>query len=152
MQVSLLAQIPGVVLSWPLHPSPAAIAGAGFLAALGVWLNVAAVRQFNRQGAGVIPFSGVRALARGGPYRFSRNPMYLGLVALSAALAVGTGVWWNVLAAVCFWMWLHFAYVLPEEKFLRERFGAAFDEYARRIPRWLGFPRRAESETNGAHG
>ena len=34
-------------------------------------------------------------------------------------------------------VWLHYAYVLPEEAFLRDRFGAEFEQYARRVPRWV---------------
>ena len=48
-----------------------------------------------------------------------------------------TGVLPNVWSSVAFAFWLHCAFVLPEEAYLRREQGAAFVEYARRVPRWV---------------
>jgi protein-S-isoprenylcysteine O-methyltransferase Ste14 len=58
-------------------------------------------------------------------------------VTLSVGLTLLTGVLANLWVSVAFTIWLQHAYVLPEERFLRDRFGAAYDEYAKRVPRWL---------------
>lgn len=137
LRLSLLAQIPGIVVSWPLHPPIEAMIVAGVLVLLALLLNLAAAQQFSRRGIGIVPFSESPELALKGPFRLTRNPMYVGLVAFSAALSVGTGVWFNLVAPALLAFWLHVFYVLPEERFLRERFGEAFDVYARRVPRWL---------------
>jgi hypothetical protein len=65
--------------------------------------------------------------------------MYLGMVSISAAAALATGVYLNLVAATVLAVWLHFRFVLPEEEFLRERLGAEYLLYASRNPRWLGF-------------
>lgn len=80
-------------------------------------------------------------LVHGGPYRFSRNPMYLGVVlavfgqaALFASLRVamyGAGVW----------LIFHIVVVLIEEPHLRATQGAPYESYCRSVPRWLGWPR-----------
>jgi protein-S-isoprenylcysteine O-methyltransferase Ste14 len=62
--------------------------------------------------------------------------MYLGLVAIVLGLSVATGVLANIWSAVALAIWLHYAYVLPEERFLRDQFGAAYDEYCKRVPQW----------------
>jgi protein-S-isoprenylcysteine O-methyltransferase Ste14 len=139
--VALLAQVPGIILTWPPTPPAWAIATAAAMVLAALGLGGSAVRQFMRNAVGLRPFSPTPTLARGGPYRFTRNPMYLGMVLLASALAVGLGVWWNLAAAAVLAVWLHFNFVLPEEAFLRAQFGDAFERYTREIPRWLGLPR-----------
>lgn len=81
-------------------------------------------------------------LVRGGPYRVSRNPMYLAmalavfgqaLLYRSAAMLV-----YGVAVVVVF----HLTVVLLEEPHLRRKCGAAYTEYERNVPRWIGVPRR----------
>lgn len=81
-------------------------------------------------------------LMTGGPYRFSRHPMYAGLVLGGAGIAVLRRrveplAAWAVLAAV-----LHVK-SRDEDRWLAARFGGAYEEYAARTPRVLGTPRRA---------
>jgi len=63
--------------------------------------------------------------------------MYLGLVCLNLGVTLFSGVLANLWSSIAFLIWLHYAFVLPEEIFLRHELGSAFDEYAQRIPRWL---------------
>ena len=78
-------------------------------------------------------------LVRGGLYRFSRNPMYLGVLAVifgqAIVFASGPVARYGVLMAIGF----HLAVVLFEEPHLRAREGAEYEEYCRRVPRWLGW-------------
>ena len=114
-----------------------AIIVAAALVVLALILNLAAASQFSRRRIGIVPFSDTPELALKGPFRFTRNPMYLGLVAFSAALSFGTAVWFNLFAPALLAVWLDVAYIRREEAFLRARFGNAFDTYTRRVPRWL---------------
>lgn len=140
LMLSLLFQIPGVLWSWPLKPAESsAVAGAMMLAA-GVVLNVWAERLFRKSGVGVCPFSVVPKLVGTGPYRLTRNPMYLGMVLISASVVLITGLYWNLWPAAALAVWLHIRFVLPEEEFLRDRLGVCYLEYASRNPRWLGLP------------
>lgn len=136
-RVSLLAQAPGIVLSWPLHPRIEALVAATAMFVLAILLNIAAATSFSRRGIGIVPFTEAPELAQGGVFRLTRNPMYLGLVLFSASLWLGTGVWYNFFAPLLLAVWLHLFYVLREEAFLRERFGNTYRDYCRRVPRWL---------------
>lgn len=75
-------------------------------------------------------------LRTGGIYAYSRNPLYLGLylMTLGAVLYAGCAV---VLALGCVAVFSHHRSVLAEEKFLAERFGAEYEEYRRRVRRYL---------------
>jgi hypothetical protein len=75
-------------------------------------------------------------LTRTGPYAYTRNPLYLGSMAIAFGFAVAAGRWWlGVLLAVMF-LAVYLPTILSEEAFLRATF-AGFDEYARRVPRLL---------------
>ena len=86
---------------------------------------------------GICPFSNASALVESGPFAVSRHPMYLGLVALSLGVTLVAGALANLWISVAFAIRLHHAYVVPEERFLRDRFGGVYDEYAKRVPRWI---------------
>ena len=135
--LAVVAQVPLIATQWPLSPNVWEAAAGALLLVIGVALNVWSARSFERASVGICPFSPTPVLVATGPFALSRHPMYVGLVALSLGLTVVTGVLANVWISVAFAIWLHHAYVLPEERFLRDRFGATYDEYAKRVPRWL---------------
>ena len=97
---------------------------------------------FARHATGLLPGQVTRAMIETGPFRLSRNPLYVGLLGLYVAVALLAPTFWGLVlfpAAVVLVLW---GAILPEERFLRARFGAPYDEYARRVPRWLGPVRR----------
>lgn len=63
--------------------------------------------------------------------------MYLGLACLNMGLTLLSGVLANLWSSIAFLIWLHYAYVLPEETFLRNQLGSTFYTYAQRVPRWI---------------
>ena len=92
---------------------------------------------FGRRETGLLPGQPTRVMIEDGPFRLSRNPLYLGLLALYLALALlAPSLWALVLfpVAVVLVLW---GAIRPEERFLRERFGPAYDDYVRRVRRWL---------------
>ena len=106
---------------------------AGGLVALGgLWAFQRAHTTFN-------PLHPERAsaLVQGGVYRFTRNPMYLGM----ALVLLGWAVWLGNAAALAgppLAVWLLTALqIQPEERILRQRFGAHYERYAARVRRWL---------------
>jgi protein-S-isoprenylcysteine O-methyltransferase Ste14 len=135
--VSLVAQLPLIASSLPVHPSRMEVAAGTMLIAAGAILNIWSERLFRRNDVGVCPFTRVPVLIEAGPYRLMRNPMYLGFALLTLGAAVLSGVLANAWSAIAYIIWLHYAFVPPEEEFLRRERGAAFDNYARRVPRWL---------------
>ena len=83
-----------------------------------------------------------------GLYRYSRNPMYVGVSAVlfGEALFFGSG---NQLAyAVCIFIAFHLRVILAEEKTLVRMFGAAYERYCTQVPRWVGPAWRKGSHEN----
>ena len=77
------------------------------------------------------------AMVLGGPFRFGRNPIYLGFIGFLAAVALSWGTLWAWLAVGAVFLWLDFAVVRREEAYLRQKFGTGYAEYAARTRRWL---------------
>jgi protein-S-isoprenylcysteine O-methyltransferase Ste14 len=104
--------------------------------AFAVW-NGWSLWLFARHETGLLPGQATYAVIEDGPYRLSRNPLYVGLLALHLGLALLAPTGWGLVlfpAAVLLVFW---GAIRPEERFLRERFGATYDDYARRVRRWL---------------
>jgi protein-S-isoprenylcysteine O-methyltransferase Ste14 len=135
--IAMAAQLPLLISSVPLRPSALDVVAGTLLLIVGIVLNVWSERLFRRENVGVCPFTHVPALIVRGPYRLTRNPMYVGLVCLNLSVTLLSGVVANAWSSIAFGIWLHYAFVLPEEAFLRHELGSAFDAYATRVPRWL---------------
>ncbi|MEY2927981.1 MAG: hypothetical protein RL367_2458 [Pseudomonadota bacterium] len=73
-----------------------------------------------------------------GLYRFSRNPIFLGMILLGIGTAVGVGLGWAWLAAALFALSAHLT-VLLEEQHLTASFGTTYAAFKSRVPRWIGF-------------
>ncbi len=92
---------------------------------------------FGRHETGLLPGQATHTMIEEGPYRLSRNPLYVGLLALYLGLALLAPTFWGLVlfpAAVLLVLW---GAIQPEERFLHERFGAPYDDYTRRVRRWL---------------
>jgi protein-S-isoprenylcysteine O-methyltransferase Ste14 len=81
-------------------------------------------------------------LVRGGPYRYSRNPQYVGACAYLGGLALLSGSGVALVACLGGMLWYLLA-PFAEEPALRARFGREYEEYCRDVPRFLGRPRRS---------
>ncbi len=103
----------------------------------GVALAVAGERAFKHAGTAVLPFSEPSALVTTGPFAFTRNPMYLGLVLCLAGWAVLLGTVAPMLVVPAFFALIQYRFVLREEPFMAERFGEAYAAYKARVRRWL---------------
>lgn len=125
-------------LGWPRPPGlPLAPLGVA-LVVLGFIPPAWAVAVFRRAGTEINPTSAAnRALVTGGPYRFTRNPMYLGLVLITLGIAVCVGAWPMFAAPVAVFVTANWAHIPFEEAKMRRQFGAAFDDYVRRVRRWV---------------
>lgn len=77
------------------------------------------------------------AMVQAGPYGFSRNPIYLGLLVAMAGFALRWGDLWGWLALPLGHLLLDRLVVAKEEAYLATRFGAAYDAYRSRVRRWL---------------
>ena len=77
------------------------------------------------------------ALATAGPYRVSRNPIYLALTLFYLGVGLAAGSLWVVVLAGPALLVMHLGVVRREERYLERRFGAAYLDYARRVRRWI---------------
>lgn len=111
---------------------------AGALVLVGVVTWIVCLDTFSRVGHGTpLPLDAPRDLVRSGLFGVTRNPIMLAelLVIWAEALYVASvGVW---LYAIAISVLAHLAVVRIEEPELRSRFGAAYDEYCRDVPRWI---------------
>lgn len=99
--------------------------------------GLAAVRNMLAAKTSLNPHRPTTALVFTGPYRFSRNPMYIGLTLLYAGLVTYLQLPWGlVLLPVVIWLitiWV----IVPEEKYLEQKFGAEYSKYKSMVRRWI---------------
>lgn len=111
----------------------------GIFVATGAVFAVTAVRQFGRAETTVNPLNPEKAssLVTDGIFAKSRNPMYVGLLMLLAAWTIWLQSLTNIAVAVLFIPVMNHFQIKPEERALRELFGAEFEEYCRNVSRWI---------------
>lgn len=102
-------------------------------ASLAIW----AERLMKAAGTNVRPNKPSIAVVSKGPYRFTRNPMYLSLCLLQLAIGFFLNGWVPVASALVLGLVLHFGVVLPEEVYLTQKFGEEHLSVKRRVDRWL---------------
>lgn len=124
----------------PLLPTSDAIrpAGALLVLALGLFWIAWALLTFWRARTGIVPHHSASKLVTNGPYRFGRNPMYLGmsLIYWSATLWVDT-LWAAALFPIVIIVLRRYV-IRREEVYLTYEFGDAYLHYRSRVARWLG--------------
>lgn len=123
---------------WP-RPSGLPIPWLGAaLVVLGIALSVTAAGLFRREGTELNPTSPANAkLVTSGPFRLTRNPMYLSLVIASLGIAIWIGAWPMFLAPIATFATANWVHIPFEEAKMRRQYGEAYDAYARRVRRWL---------------
>ena len=120
---------------WPAIPS---FLHAGILLALlGFGIMLRAWWLFRAAHTAICPTAATTTLITDDIYRFTRNPMYLGIVLMLLGLAVATGGVFFYAAAVCFFAIIDHAFCPYEERKLHRTFGASFTAYAQSVRRWL---------------
>lgn len=126
------------LVGWPTVPLVHSLSIGIGLIAVGFIPPVWALILFRREGTQLNPTSETNnKLVTGGPFRFTRNPMYLGLVVLSLGVAVATGAILMFLAPLLVFATANWVHIPLEEAKMRRQFGPAFDDYARNVRRWL---------------
>lgn len=133
--VALLAQA-ALGLALPATLPPVWRWSGGLLLVLGLAVGVAAERQFQRRGIAVRPGSKSTELVTDGWFRLSRNPMYLGFAVALAGIGLALGVPLALLPVTAFVAVLD-RLVRREERSLRAQFGTEYEDYARRVRRWV---------------
>lgn len=123
----------GYALAAPIRYWVGGLVVAVSILCLGLWPVV----LFRRSGQSEIPWTPTTELVERGPYRLTRNPMYLQMVLGCLGVAV---IFWNawilILIPICAGVLDHFA-IKPEEAYLEDKFGESYRAYKRRVRRWL---------------
>jgi protein-S-isoprenylcysteine O-methyltransferase Ste14 len=126
--------LPAIHLAGQRRLLPTAIcAVCGVIVAL---LGFSALHQANTT---INPVNPERAssLVTSGIYRYTRNPMYVGLTALLVAWTIWLSVPWVIFGPAVFMLYLTRFQIIPEERAMSSKFGRDYDEYRRRVRRWL---------------
>jgi protein-S-isoprenylcysteine O-methyltransferase Ste14 len=97
----------------------------------------AALKLFAGKRENPDPYAPTTTIFESGIYRFTRNPIYLGLLIVAAAVAVQSGSAWLLLSLAALFLLLHFGVVLREERYLAAKFPDTYPDYRRRVRRWL---------------
>ena len=137
-----LAVIVGLALDWlvplPFLPAdlPAGWLGAtvfGLALALFAW----AVVTMTRGGSNVPTNRPTTTIVESGPYRFTRNPIYLGMFLGLVGLAIAFDDLWLLMMLVPFALVIRYGVVAREEAYLERKFGDVYRGYRSRVRRWL---------------
>lgn len=105
--------------------------------ALGLVIIIWGATAFKRAETPLIPFETSTALVSSGPFRFTRNPMYLGMLFILTATALFFGSLAPFFVIALFFLVIRQQYVIPEEDMLEELFGDDYVSYCSRVRRWL---------------
>jgi protein-S-isoprenylcysteine O-methyltransferase Ste14 len=141
--VFLGAVIAGAIVqrtTTPLSLSVAAgirVAAGALILACGIGLVLSARLLFTRTGQSPIPWKPTPELILRGPYRFTRNPMYVGVTLFVVGLGLTLNDLWMSLFAAPALLAVHFIAVLPEERYLAEKFGASYRSFLATVRRYL---------------
>ena len=141
--VFLLCVATGIGLGHAVAPphvpvdTPIRVALGVVLQASAVMLVASARILFRRTGQNPVPWTPSRGLIASGPYRFTRNPMYVGITLFIVGLGVTLDDIWVSLLAGPALLIVHFIAVRPEEEYLRGKFGEPYGRYLARVRRYL---------------
>lgn len=105
----------------------------------GIALDISGILAFRKARTTVNPLSPDKstAIVQGGPYQFTRNPMYLGMALFLLAYCVYLANPVSVAAVVAFVAYITRFQIIPEERLLLRKFGEPYASYTRSVRRWL---------------
>jgi protein-S-isoprenylcysteine O-methyltransferase Ste14 len=129
----LLHRIKPVRLLPPVWTKPT----GGLLIGLAVTLAFTAVRTMTRAGTNVDPYHPSTAIVSGGPYRFTRNPIYLSFTLFYTGIAAIVNSLTMLLPLPIVVAVLQRGVIEREERYLERKFGDEYVQYKRRVRRWL---------------
>lgn len=137
-----LAVVVGLALDWlvPLPFASAAVrtgwlSGVVFVAALALFAW--AITTVTRAGSNVPTNRPTTSIVERGPYRFTRNPIYIAMMLGLVGLAIAFDSLWLLLTLVPFALVIRYGVVAREEAYLERKFGEAYRRYQARVRRWL---------------
>lgn len=130
-----------VISAWVGDPVPVATTttrwvGWALVVGFGLW-NGWTLAYMSTHRTAVLPGAATVLVLQTGPFRLSRNPLYVGLIALDVGWALLADSFWALLFVPIGVAALWWGAVRPEERYLSEKFGAEYDSYRTSVRRWL---------------
>ena len=106
---------------------------------VGLMLAITGVKLFFKSETTIHPDlkHATNKLVTTGIYRLSRNPMYLGILLSLIAIAVWMNNWLSIGVCIGFALYITQFQIKPEERFLQNKFGQEYQDYCRKVRRWL---------------
>ena len=126
--------LPAIPLEPRLHYLLTVVAGA---VALSFSAGGILAFRFARTTINPVQIDQASRVVTGGVFRYTRNPMYVGLTALLTAWGIWLAVPWAMLGPLSFALFIHRFQILPEERVMSSKFGREYDDYRQRVRRWL---------------
>ncbi len=120
-------------LGWPTVPRMV-LGGLGI--AVAVWLALSGKRALKAAGTNIRPDQPTTAIVTGGPYRFSRNPLYVAMLILYLSVTIVANSVWPLVLLLPMFLVLEFGIVRREERYLAAKFGEPYLAYKARVRRW----------------
>ncbi len=133
----------GFALSWMVGPLPNPLLGAarfaiaGILLAAGLGLMAAAIGLFRSTGQDPAPWESSPELIATGIYKFTRNPMYLGMGLMQGGLGILFAELWSLLLVPVTWSVIYLIAIRHEAADLAEKFGEPYLDYKKQVRRWI---------------
>ena len=133
--------VAALVANWfvplPMFTTPVALT-------LGLTLSVVAIviarwgrRTLTAAGTNVRPTRPATTIVTSGPFRFSRNPLYVSLTLLYLGLTTAVNTWWGLILLAPLLLVMHVGVVLREERYLDRKFGEAYRAYRSKVRRYV---------------
>lgn len=139
--IYLSAMAAGLLLDWryPLAflPGKLALPAGVLLIASGALCMATAFAAMRRAGTAVNPYQPTTAVVTDGPYRYTRNPLYLALALFYAGIAGLANALWAISLLPVVLAMIHYGIIQREEKYLEQKFGAEYLRYKNTVRRWI---------------
>lgn len=137
---ALLALILSILLPLPWMPRPLSdfAFAAGIVVTIGgIWIILAAERAMKQAGTAILPTKRAEHLVTGGPFGFTRNPIYLGMTLIIFGIGLIAGYLWFLAGGLLAALLAQKIAIEAEEKHLEHRFGKRYRDYRKRVRRWV---------------
>jgi len=107
------------------------------LIALAAGLAFWAIREFHRAKTNVVPHKPATAIITAGPFRWTRNPLYIGLSLIHAGIALIVGSGWILIMLLPALIVIRYGVIAREERYLEAKFGDVYRAYKAAVRRWI---------------